>query len=298
MTVLLPFVMAAQFAAQQPAPTLPGTMQPPTTPPPGAAQTPTTPQPFGPRRDSPIGALQGFNIVLLVGESQSSGTSIEDVPPAARKALADMKDFLPFKHYRVLDSQWTSCCAETSRNSIAGRVQGVMAAVGGSGQGGSGGTEMRLLPRTYNFMLQVTPSGSRLNVYFSLQPEGATRSGQNVNLSPAREQELERRLSELRRELDTIEDEIQVRSKTVNDKHPDVAVLQARHRRVQQRVAETTNELASGKAHAADTDRTARSLIDSSFAMDVGETVVVGTSRLGGDKALIAIVTAARKGGR
>ena len=305
MTVLLPFVMAAQFAAQQPAPTLPATMQTPTTAPPGSLQAPATPQPFGPRRDSPIGALQGFNIVLLVGESQSSGTSIEDVPPAARKALADMKDFLPFKHYRVLDSQWTSCCAEQSRNSIAGRVQGVMAAVGGSGQGGSGGTEMRLLPRTYNFILQVTPSGSRLNVYFSLQPEGATRSGQSANISAAREQELERRLYELRKELDTLEDEIPRRARAAQkdgaaqkDNATEVEVLQAQRRRVQQRVAETTNELASGKAHAPDTDRAARSLIDSSFAMDVGETVVVGTSRLGGDKALIAIVTAARKGGR
>jgi hypothetical protein len=220
------------------------------------------------------------------------------VPPAARKALADMKDFLPFKHYRVLDSQWTSCCAEGSRISIAGRVQGVMATVGGSGQGGSGGTETRLLPRTYNFMLQVSPSGSRLNVYFSLQPETSARSGQSANLTAAREQELERRLSELRKELDSIEDEIQLRTRTVNDKHPDVVVLEQRHRRVQQRLVETTNELASGKAHTADTDRSSRSLIDSNFAMDVGETVVVGTSRLGGDKALIAIVTAARKSAR
>ena len=36
-----------------------------------------------------------------------------------------------------------------------------------------------------------------------------------------------------------------------------------------------------------------RSIIDTSFTMDVGETVVVGTSRLaGGDKALIALLTA------
>ena len=39
----------------------------------------------------------------------------------------------------------------------------------------------------------------------------------------------------------------------------------------------------------------ARPIIDSSFTMDAGETVVVGTSRLGGDKALIALVTAVRK---
>ena len=37
-------------------------------------------------------------------------------------------------------------------------------------------------------------------------------------------------------------------------------------------------------------------VMDSSFTMTPGETVVVGTSRLGGDKALIALVTAVPKG--
>jgi hypothetical protein len=41
-----------------------------------------------------------------------------------------------------------------------------------------------------------------------------------------------------------------------------------------------------------------RPLIRTSFSMDVGETVVVGTSRLDGDKALIVLLTAVRKGGR
>jgi hypothetical protein len=35
-----------------------------------------------------------------------------------------------------------------------------------------------------------------------------------------------------------------------------------------------------------------RAMIDTSFTMDVGETVVVGTSRLKGEKALIALLTA------
>jgi len=40
-----------------------------------------------------------------------------------------------------------------------------------------------------------------------------------------------------------------------------------------------------------------RSVIDTSFSMDIGETVVVGTSRVrGGDKALIALLTAVPKG--
>jgi hypothetical protein len=39
----------------------------------------------------------------------------------------------------------------------------------------------------------------------------------------------------------------------------------------------------------------ADAIIDTSFRMDVGETVVVGTSRLQGDKALIVLVTAVGK---
>jgi hypothetical protein len=41
-----------------------------------------------------------------------------------------------------------------------------------------------------------------------------------------------------------------------------------------------------------------RSIIDTSFAMDVGETVVVGTSRVAGDKALIALLTAVAHAGK
>ena len=40
-----------------------------------------------------------------------------------------------------------------------------------------------------------------------------------------------------------------------------------------------------------------RSIIDTSFMMDVGETVVVGTSRVAGDKALIALLTAVAHAG-
>ena len=41
-----------------------------------------------------------------------------------------------------------------------------------------------------------------------------------------------------------------------------------------------------------------RSVIDTSFMMDVGETVVVGTSRVAGDKALIALLTAVAHAGK
>lgn len=40
-----------------------------------------------------------------------------------------------------------------------------------------------------------------------------------------------------------------------------------------------------------------RSIMDSTFSIALGETVVIGTSRLKGDQALIALLTAARKPG-
>jgi hypothetical protein len=40
-----------------------------------------------------------------------------------------------------------------------------------------------------------------------------------------------------------------------------------------------------------------REIMDSSFSVSPGETVVIGTSRLNGDQALIAILTAATKPG-
>src|SRR5882672_2056739 len=37
----------------------------------------------------------GFSVVLVLGDMQG-GTTAENVPAAARKALSDMKDFLPY----------------------------------------------------------------------------------------------------------------------------------------------------------------------------------------------------------
>ena len=61
--------------------------------------------------------------MLVLGDLQA-GSTPDNVPPAAKKALADMKDFLPYKSYRLLDSQWTSgrrtwrhgCAASTIRS--------------------------------------------------------------------------------------------------------------------------------------------------------------------------------------
>src|SRR5436309_3301332 len=58
----------------------------------------TTPKPWP-------GATYGFSVVLVLGDMQGGATA-DNVPAAARKAIADMKDFLPYKSYRLLDSAW------------------------------------------------------------------------------------------------------------------------------------------------------------------------------------------------
>jgi hypothetical protein len=67
-----------------------------------------TPQPAPPPGSTPIPpsgpGLQSFSVVLVEGDVQGSGSIPEDVPPAVRAALAEMKDFLPFKSYRLLDA--------------------------------------------------------------------------------------------------------------------------------------------------------------------------------------------------
>ena len=57
------------------------------------------------------------------------------MPEAAKKALADMRDFLPYKSYRLLDTQWILCCGSTKVGAgISGRLRGVSQALGSEEQ--------------------------------------------------------------------------------------------------------------------------------------------------------------------
>lgn len=49
----------------------------------------------------------GFQLVLLAASLKSAGGS-QEVPSNVQKALADLKGFLPFKSYEVLDTVWMS----------------------------------------------------------------------------------------------------------------------------------------------------------------------------------------------
>jgi hypothetical protein len=248
------------------------------------------------RRPAAWRDIQGFNIVLVVGESQRGTPANEDVPGGARKALNDMREFLPYKHYRVVDSQWTSCCSpELVRMGmpIGGRLQGVT----GANRGGA----TVLLPSSYGFILSISEAsdGSRIPVRFSLRRDdsGPTRSSQATTANRAREN----RAADLHAEIETLRQQIREMQKRIEvglAKELELRPLKDRHAQLERRLADTVTEI-SGYARGGISGHgslvTPESIIDSSFTMEVGETVVVGTSRIGGDKALIALVTAVRR---
>jgi hypothetical protein len=64
----------------------------------------------GQRRGQPnqtsSAVLNGFSVTLLLGDTKPGPSG--DVPAGAAKALADLRDFLPYKSFKVLDSQWAA----------------------------------------------------------------------------------------------------------------------------------------------------------------------------------------------
>jgi hypothetical protein len=203
---------------------------------------------------------QAFSVSLVLGDMQAAAGAADNVPAAARKALTDIKDFLPYKSFRLLDSQWTLCCG---RSAITTRLRG---------------------PEDQDYALELNPSSApngKWYVRFALwEPRTAettvsTNGGASTLLETERVQ-LERQLEELR--------------KNNGDNHPDVVRLRRRLDALDaQSQASRDGEIAR-RTLAPSLPR--RAIIDTSFTMDVGETVVVGTSRLKGDKAIIALLTA------
>jgi hypothetical protein len=54
---------------------------------------------------------QRIQILLLAASTKPGGTGA-DIPVNAQKALADLKDFLPYKSYQLLDSAWVPATQE------------------------------------------------------------------------------------------------------------------------------------------------------------------------------------------
>jgi hypothetical protein len=251
-TLLWPATGAAQQAAA-------GARQRPLKP--SIAETSTMPAP------------QGFSVVLVLGEMQGNGAA-EGVPAAARKALADMKDFLPYKGYRLLDTQWTLCCGRGWNSSIVSRLRGLEA-------------------RDYELTLTASEIRPRLSVRFVLRDAVGTETA-SVESEKEVANAIEREVSALRVQLQAARAKAQSRFEVgvsgPADEDRDVAQLRNRLADMEIKLAQE-RQRRSGRS--VTLSHNLRPLIDTSFAMDVGETVVVGTSRLpGGDKALIALLTA------
>jgi hypothetical protein len=208
-------------------------------------------------------APQGFSVVLVLGEMQGTGAA-ENVPAAARKALADMKDFLPYKTYRLLDTQWTLCCG---RSAIATRLRGDEQDY----------YDLELEPNR-------TETSGKWYVRFSLR--NAPAGGSLAAAQPATDDSRMTILTQQRAEL-----EAQIRNlkQRYNDTHPEVQKARAQLAEIETQQAQLRVAAAKRRAMVRPVNRT---VIDTSFTMDIGETVVVGTSRLQGDKALIALLTA------
>jgi hypothetical protein len=240
--------------------------------------------------------VHGFSVVLVVGGMQAAGPT-DTVPEAARKALADMKDFLPYKRYQLLDAAWILCCG-SDNNGVSGRVRG---------------------PDGRDYVYALDPGnivGSKLNVRFTMREaqELLTPALSPGNISDTARLELSRQLYEAVRERDDTE----VQLRTVKQRFdvgvgtgPELEAVTTRLRRAEQRVQDlqrlagtgsgptraTGQASAGARGGAGRAVSTKREIMDTSFSIALGETVVIGTSRLNGDQALIALLTAAAKPG-
>jgi hypothetical protein len=220
-----------------------------------------------PMAGSPLDRLRGFSITLVQGDAQGSSTS-EGLPAAAAKALADMKDFLPYKHYTLLDSQWT-----IGASRIHSRLRGPEGRVFELDMVAQSPVAFTTGDQAANAPILIAEFHVRGGL------PGAEVAADEGGLAEDRaKQDRAETLAALERRLKELKD------KGLNSQHPDT--LEA------QKALADARMKAAGLSYAAAGQA---SIIDTSFRMAIGETVVVGTSRLQGDKALIVLLTAVGK---
>ena len=240
----------------------------------------TNPEP-APRR--------GFNVVLLLGDMQDA-SGLDTVPVAARKALADMKDFLPYKGYRLLDTQWVLASnagpAITRLRGVEDQEFELELRASPTMQPGSGGINQTGI--SVRFFLREASDGTT-----AVKADGSRTALHPNELAKADSSTLEisREIFQLERERDDLQilinkgrKQVEVGAQDPNEVKRQEAQLAA----VTRRIGELKQSLATPSSKAG-----GRPVIDTSFRMDDGETVVVGTSKVkGGGKALIALLTA------
>jgi hypothetical protein len=215
----------------------------------------------------PSGALQGFSIVLVLGDVQDGATS-DNIPAAARAALADLKDFLPYRSYRVLDTAWVLASAATHQ-AVSSRLQGPD-------------------EQDYEIMLDRMPvGGASLQIQFEMREPDANAERRAAVAD--REAAIRAEIQQLMSAHAALES--QLRRAEAAQNRGDVDAI--RQRLADNEVAIETRQRQGRYAPGGAT------LINTSFNMSLGETVVVGTSRMrGGSKALIVLLTAATRGSK
>ena len=195
---------------------------------------------------------RGFSVVLLLGETLPAANG-DSLPPAPtlRKALNDVKDFLPYKSYKILDTQWLRS-GSTRMKGIDDQEYDVDVV----------GDEMTPTP--------LQPKPGMLKVLFRLKEVGAAESPSEEFGRTVAAADMERRRNELQRSLDN------------NQVGPGARAG------LTEQVAQLAKQIRMARA---------RNLINSTFQMQIGETVVVGTSKIGGgDKGLVVLLTSVAGG--
>jgi hypothetical protein len=206
-------------------------------------------------------AFQGFSVVLVLGDVQDGATS-DNIPAAARAALGDLRDFLPYRSYRVLDTSWV-LASSTTRQAVTSRLRGPD-------------------EQDYEVTLDRMPVGaSSLQIRFAM-----SEAGDRKDDAAHRNAELRREMEQLMATHAALESQMKKTSEPGEQ-----AALRQRLSEIE--IAMETRQRQARYAPGGAT------LIDTTFTMTLGETVVVGTSRMrGGNRALIVLLTAATKGSK
>jgi hypothetical protein len=215
---------------------------------------------------------QGFNVVLVLGDLQG-GAAPDNIPAAARAALSDLKDFLPYKGYRVLDTAWI-LGSTTQLFRAKSRLRGAD-------------------DQTYEVSLTSSPTGPpappSLQMKFVMQD---LTGGDPVRTTEAAHKEAQARAELL--QLTAARAALEKSAQSSSDPSESPDERRQRQASVRERMRELTIVIDTLQSQL-QSMTVGQTLIDTSFNMRLGETVVVGTSRVRGDKALIALLTAVRK---
>jgi hypothetical protein len=224
--------------------------------------------------------LRGFSVSLVIGDLTGAATA-DNLPAGAKKALSDMRDFLPYKSYRLLDTHWILCCSGVPAT-VAGRLRGAE-------------------EDDYTFTVSVRPAGSswdqgELGITFSLRDAGGSADQAQAvsNGVVVSANDRLRRMSELIRERDDLERRYAEGNRKYGDQHPNQVSLRSQLENSRRRIQEL-ERMAQTATRTTSRGRDLRPVLESTFSMKVGETVVIGASSLKGQKALITLLTAASR---